>query len=404
MLNDKSRNLRICLVSHSFLPTIGGAELAVHHLAKIMSVAGNEVVVFTSKKKKKREFVVNYKIKYYPRLPRGYLQGHIFALFLLLIQRKYKFDLIHIHKAEMAYYAIKLKGKLKVPIIITTHGGDIQVCPEINYGSRLDPVLNKRIEYALRNADLLTAISTATKKQYLVIGARPEKVVDIPNGVVLARFNDPYGDIRDLLGFPRQTRLLLSVGRYHPVKGYEYLIKSMLQIRAYFKEVKCLIVGRGLEILKPIIRDLQVGNYVTLLDQEFLNKAKHNAGLNLGRIPDDILVSLYKSSDIYVSSSLIEGFSLAVVEAMAAGLPIIATNVPGNEDAVADGKNGLLVKAKSPKALSEAAIQLLKNDSLRTRMGKISMTMSKKYDWSIIAEKYIEAYDFAIQNYNAYII
>jgi glycosyltransferase involved in cell wall biosynthesis len=401
MLKDKSRNLRICLVSDSFLPTIGGAELAVHHLANAMSVAGNEVVVFTSRKKEKQEFVVDYMIKYYPRMPRGYLQGYVFALFLVLIQRKYKFDLIHIHKAEMGYYAIKSKGMLKVPIIITTHGGDIQVFPEIKYGIRLDPVWNKRIEYAVRNADLLTAISTATKKQYSVIGACPERVVDIPNGVVLARFNDPYSDIRNLLGFPRHTRLLLSVGRFHPVKGYEYLIKSMVEIITYFKDVKCLIVGRGLEILKPIIRDLQVENHITLLDQQFLNKAKHNDKLDWARIPDDILVSLYKSSDIYVSSSLIEGFSLTVVEAMAAGLPIIATNVPGNEDAVADGKNGLLVKAKSPKALSEAAIQLLKNDSLRTRMGKNSITMSKKYDWSIIAEKYIEAYDFATQNYKA---
>ena len=397
MLKDKSRDMKICLVSPSFLPTIGGAELAVHHLAKSLTDAGNEVVVFTSRKKKKQEFVADYKIKYYPRMPRGYLQGHVFALFLVLLQKRYKFDLIHIHKAQMGCYAIKSKRMLKVPIIITTHGGDIQVCPEINYGDRLDPVWNKRIEYAILNADLVTAISTATKKQYLDIGALEERIVNVPNGVVLERFNDTCFDIHELLGLARDTKLLLTVGRYHPVKGYEYLIKAMPKIIACCKKVRCLMIGRGLEILKPLIRDLQIENYVTLIDQQFSNQIKYNNKLNLVRIPDDMLLSAYKSSDIYVSSSLIEGFALTVVEAMAAGLPVIATNVPGNEDAVVDGENGLLVKAKSSKDLSEKIIQLLKNDDLRSVMSKKSFDMSRQYDWRIIAGQYIKAYDFAMR-------
>lgn len=386
--------MRICLATSTFLPTIGGAEIAIHHLSNALTQMGEEVVIFAPKNKSLRNFNLGYKIESYPMMYRGkkYIQGYIFATYLIIIQKRYKFDIIHVHKAKMGYYATKIKKLLKVPIIITTHGGDIQKYYEINYGDRLDPFWNKRIEYAIKNADLLTAIGSSTRRDYLDIGVKEGMIIDNPNGVDLNRFNASCKDIRDILGLSKDIKILLAVGRYHIKKGYEYLIKAMPNIISQYKNVKCLIIGNGLDILRKMINDLNVKEHIILLDQQSFNHSENSSIIDLNKLPNDILLSAYKSSDIYVSSSLIEGFALTLVEAMAAGLPLVATNVPGNEDAVIDGGNGFLVPAKDPKSLAEKIITLLNNDSLKAELGARSRYLAKKYDWKLIASQYLTQY------------
>ena len=107
-------------------------------------------------------------------------------------------------------------------------------------------------------------------------------------------------------------------------------------------------------------------------------------------------MKLYKSSDIYLSSSLLEGFSIANVEALASGLPLIVTNIPGNRD-LHDASHSLLIEPRSPKAIAEACIKLLQNDDLRTKMGDSALVNVQKYDWTMIAKQYIDSYLKAIQ-------
>jgi len=388
--------MKICLVSHSFLPKIGGAELAVHYLAEELTKIGEKVIVLASTRKLRKQFDSNYKVAYYPLMPRGYLQGYIFAIFMFFLHRRYRFDVIHFHKAQMGYFGTKIKGLINVPIIITTHGEDIQRYYEINYGDRLDPIWNKRIEYAITNADILTAIGSSTRRDYVEIGVAENKIVSIPNGVNLRRFNDTYQDIRSLYGLPKDVKILLSVGRYHVKKGYEYLLKAMPYIIAEYRKVKLIIIGSRLHILNNLKMELNLEEYVIFLGQQSFNYNKDKSQIDLAKIPNDTLLSAYKSSDIYVSSSLIEGFSLVLVEAMAAGLPIVATNVPGNEDGVIDGENGFLVESKDPEALANNIVRLLKNDRLREKLGKKSKGLAKRYDWESITQEYLESYRLLI--------
>ncbi len=386
--------MKICLASHTFLPKIGGAELVIHHLSKALVRIGQDVVVFVPRNKVVRKFITDYQLEFYPLLPKGkkYFEGYIFALYLLLLQKKYKFDLIHIHKAEMGYYVTKLKKLLKIPIIVTSHGRDIQSYPEINYGDRLDPVLNRRIEYTIKKADLLTAISSSTRKHYLDIGVERDKIVDIPNGVDLHRFNSGFQDIRKILKLPGNIKLLLTVGRYHKVKGYEFLIKAMPHVISRYSNIRCLIIGKKLKALKNLIKKSNMGKYFFLIDEQSFNHSDNNQNTELSNIPNDLLLSAYKSCDIYVSSSLIEGFALTLVEAMAAGLPLVATNVPGNEDVIINGKNGFLVPSKDPEALAQKIIELLENENLRTKLGIESRKLATKYDWHIITNQYLKQY------------
>lgn len=267
------------------------------------------------------------------------------------------------------------------------------------YGKRLIPKWDRRIKYAARHADLLTAISPSTRREYIKIGIPETKIGDIPNGVNLKRFKTKHEDIRKILAIPGETKILLSVGRYHIVKGYEYLIGALPKVVRYNKNFKCLIIGKRLEILKPLIKKLSIENFVILVHEQLFN-AGEDCTLDLEKIPNDLLLSAYKSSNIYISSSLIEGFALSLVEAMAAGLPIIATNGPGNKDAIVDGVNGILVPPKDPKLLADAIITLLSDCNLRQQLGATARELAKQYDWRIIADQYFTAYKSLISGYD----
>jgi len=384
--------MKICFISHSFLPTIGGAELVVHHLSNSLMNMGHEVFVLTHGKKTKKNMGSSYKILFYPRPPKEIFQAQVLAFYLYLFYRKYGFDVIHIHVAKNCHYLLKIKNMLKVPIVITTHGGDIQKYPEINYGMRLDPVLNRNIEFSIKHADLLTAIGSSTHRDYTKLGVPESKIADIPNGVNLKRFNHDSFNIRSKLGLSRDVKLILSVGRYHPKKGYEYLIKALPEIVKQHSDVRCLLVGKRLKVVKPLISDLPLENVVIFLGEQGIKEKNVSEKIDIDCIPNDVLLAAYKSSDIYVSSSLIEGFALTVIEAMAAGLPLVATDVPGNEDAVVEGANGFLTPPKSPTLLADKINRLLVDNELRSKMGSISKKMVQQYEWPKIAAGYHREY------------
>ncbi|GFP32963.1 hypothetical protein HKBW3S42_01274, partial [Candidatus Hakubella thermalkaliphila] len=98
-------------------------------------------------------------------------------------------------------------------------------------------------------------------------------------------------------------------------------------------------------------------------------------------LPQEDLVSAYLSSDIFVSPSLIEGFALVLPEALAAGLPVVATDVPGNRDAIVDGYNGLIARARDPQDLAEKILVLLEDEDRRMRMSANARKSSLRYDW-----------------------
>jgi len=168
------------------------------------------------------------------------------------------------------------------------------------------------------------------------------------------------------------TITLIIVARLCLQKNHKLLLEAFSKI---IKEnVQLKIVGDG-----PLKNELieYASNLGISKKVEFLGQR------------DDI-VYLLKSSDIFVLSSLWEGLPLSVLEAMAAGLPIISTDVGGVKDIVKD--NGILVERGNAKKLYEAIIKLVGNSSLREEMGKKSLEYAKFYDSSVMAKKHVELY------------
>ncbi len=369
--------MRICLFSTTFFPKIGGAEFVIHYLANYLTKLGHKVTVLVPKYGEvKEEIGYDYSIHRYQLLPRLFLLEPTLITHIVLEKIKTKFDILHAHFTyPSGYCAIKLKKFFRIPVVVTPYG-DVQVLPEVSYGIRLNPKIDKKVKFTLRNADGITAISNSIREEIIKAGGEEKGIYDIPCGVDTQKFNKPTKDLRQMLDLLPGTKLILSVGRYGPRKGFSELLKALPEVLSEYPQTKCIIVGEGTENLITLARELGVEDALILA----------------GSISTEELISIYLGADIFVFPSLIEGFGLVTVEAMAAGLPIIVTDIPGSRDIIKSGINGLIVPPSDPEALAAKIIELLENDNLRHTISQNAKLEAKEYDWELIAKKYAGVY------------
>ncbi|GFP19595.1 hypothetical protein HKBW3S03_01100 [Candidatus Hakubella thermalkaliphila] len=385
--------MKICFFMSTFLPKIGGAELAAHYLAEDLTREGHRVTVLAPFYRGKRKIKTNYVIHRFKYPPRWLFFEPILLLYLALEKLISRFDLLHVYATyPSGYCGSILKKFFRFPLIITPQGADIQKIPEIGYGLRLDPRVEKKIGLALKRADAIVSISDSIKRDIVEVGGDPKKIYDIPNGVWVDRFAHPQKDIRRIFHLNSTDRVILAVGRNHPKKGYADLIEAMALVKRKFRKAKCVIIGAGTENLLPMVKDLDLQGEVVLAGEIAPAKGE-SLDLRALALPQEDLVSAYLSSDIFVSPSLIEGFALVIPEALAAGLPVVATDVPGNRDAIVDGYNGLIARARDPQDLAEKILVLLEDEDLRMRMSANARKSSLRYDWGKITEEYIKVYE-----------
>jgi phosphatidylinositol alpha-1,6-mannosyltransferase len=198
------------------------------------------------------------------------------------------------------------------------------------------------------------------------------------------------------------ARLIVTIGRYNPRKGQEFLIRAMPEILAMEPRARLVIGGDKTEVLSSLIGELGLAGKVALTggispSMSILNRAEIPAGT--GAEPD-YLAELLCSSELYVSAGTddnSEGLSLAVLESMAAGLPVVATNISGNKDVVIHGENGYLVKPSDSHALAEAIASVLTQADVQLPMRDAARRVAMQYEWINVARRYVDAYQEAIE-------
>ena len=401
--------MKIVLFTCSELPVIGGREIVVHYLAKIFKQMGHQVRVTGPAgcwTKRHRKFP--YPVHRWPTL-RGYLKDQVYFTQIALDIMLFGADVIHAHDTiPTGFAACKLKKFKNIPVILTPHGEDIHVIPEIHFGLRLNPHLLPKIQYAAQHADVLTAISSNVKTSLIETGADPDKIVMIPNGTDAQRYENIVDvDVRKWLHIEKDAQVILSVGNYHHRKGYEILLEAMHEVLKELPLARLIIVGRD-----------QNHKLAGLIDRYSLQGKVIYTGLirlpkkimgisNNGQLPNDpdLLSALYQSADVYVSSGIsdgAEGLSLAVLDGLAAKLPVIATNISGNKDIVKNGKSGILVEPGNAHEMAQAMVCLLKNPVMAKEFGKTGYEISRQYHWNAVAMKYMEVYRKAITRSKQY--
>jgi len=282
-----------------------------------------------------------------------------------------KIDIIQVHIAYHgmlpAYLLSKIVG---IPYVVTCHGSDIRILRK-----RVTTRLWQKI--LLHNASHIIAVSNEIKNLLIQeYDIPPRSISVIPNGYDDKLIKLIQTNIADQATSKNIT--LVFVGGLRSVKDPLTLIDAFMMISENQKNVQLHIVGDGdlrLAIEKKI-------KFYGLQDRITLH----------GHLPHENVLRILSSSDIFVLTSVEEGLPTSLIEAMALGKPVIATNVGGIPEIVKDGVNGILVPPKSPKSVSEALEKLLANIELRKKLAEAAIESVKDYSWSKIAKKYERIY------------
>lgn len=382
--------MKVLLYVNSHLPRIGGRELVVHNLALQYRELGHEVMVAgASNWWKYRHLQYGYPLHRWPALP--ILPKDTSRAMMLALSRLISpFDVLHAHSTYPAgYSATRLKRWLKRPIVITPHGEDINVVPDIGFGQRLDPEQDRKIRFAVQHADVVTSISRTITESLLDVGVDRDRIVEISNGVDLARFKRPSTlDVLDHMGLPPDTVLVTSIGNYHRRKGHETLIASFLRAHAKHPSLRLAIVGNPSSKLVDEVTRAGHGHLI-----RFTGMLQTPPP---GSSEPDILAALLQSTQVYVSSSInegAEGLSLALLEAMAAGACPVVTRISGNRDVIQSGVNGLLVTPGDEADLAEKILSVATCPGLADRLRSQARVTVSAFGWKRVAERYLCLYE-----------
>ena len=353
--------MKIAILVPLFPPKwLAGTEIATYNIAEHLAKRGHDVhVVTTLDKGLPREGTEQGFYVHRIGFPRVRFLGiMIFWLKALLLLKKLKPDVVHAQSTTMGIPGILAKRLLKKPYTVYGRGSEVYL-----------PWLFKTpiSKLILRRADVVIALTEDMKTEMQKISSRDVAV--IPNGIDLESYEDlpTKAAIRDRLGLNSADSIILFVGTLRPVKGLKYLIQAMNIVRQKDTNVRLILVGDGVgrQSLERFVKELDLGDRVTFV----------------GKVPNEKVPEYMSASDVFVLPSLSEGFPVTILEAMASGLPIVATRVRGLPEIVKDGESGFLVEPRNPEQLADRVLTLLKNEDSRQRMIMNNRNKVQQYSW-----------------------
>jgi len=290
------------------------------------------------------------------------------ALNRFVRHQREKFDLIDAHLAYPDGYAAVLLGrKLKIPVIITLRGHDIFELPK-------HPVRIRQVIWALKRADKVFSVCQALKDGAVKLGIPAEKISVHPNGVFPDLFYPQDRDeARRRLGLPSDKKIILSIGHLVVRKGFHHIIDALATLKSSGKkDVFLVIVGDpGIE-----------GNLKTKLNEQIQRLGLTKQVLLAGAKPYKELYLWYNAADIFCLASSKEGWANVLLEALACGIPVVATSFWGNKEVIQSDSLGILVDSQNPVKLSQALDKALRKKWDR----KAIVDYARQNSWQRVAE------------------
>lgn len=395
---DRERPCSVLFLAPQFSPCVGGSEVAALREAQALRARGHDVRVLTIRWNAtwpQEEMLEGVPVK---RIGGLFLHGRLRVrfgakwlaealLWLELLRCRRTYEVIHVRllgwTIRPTLVAAWMAGK---PLIIRLSGaGNAQdagarsgVAPRL-YAGTLDPESPfLRVPFVPTGGDIndllasqwlapwtlwllrrrnvtFTAISTRIRSQLIQYGFRPEQIVLLPNGIDPDAYIATASQVRARA--QRQGSgppLVLCIANYQYQKGPDILLHAWQNVHAFVPSARMLLVGTGelRDQLERLAGALGLSEYVQFI----------------GPLEDVRLI--LARSDIFVLPSRHEGLPNALLEAMAAGLPCVATRVSGSEDLIVDGESGLLVPPEDPYALATALLLLLRDHERARAMGE----------------------------------
>ena len=357
---------------------VGGQELAIDALASEMQKLGHLPAVLTLPGvadaaqsdaelaypvfRHRRYFSTRHFLSFYER-------------FLDRCHQRFPFEVLHCHNVYPAgFIAVRWAVKRRVPLVITSHACDIA---EESHLLR-KPGVPDRVREVLQNAAAIVAISPSVANRFLALGATPDQILHLPNGVHIADLATPIP--RSVISSELPAgRYFLFLGRLVHRKGADLLLQALHSICAQ-TDASVVIAGQGeeLERLQQMVQGLELAKRVFF------------PGIVSGKLKSYLLQNALAT---VVPSRISEGSSLVVLESAAAGRPVIAAAVPGLCETVQPQRNGLLCKEDSVSELAQAMLGLADNPARADELGANAQHWVAQYDWRQITVRHLELYE-----------
>ncbi len=382
--------MKIGMFINYYTPSKGGMETSVINLCKGLEKAGHETFVFAPEYpnwKDKKKNIFRYKSICFNYAGYFYVIPVPFLSNMELTVKRLSLDIIHSHQPySLGDEALKFSKKFNLPLVFTYHIRYEDYCHYIPFVPR--SISKKYIRKITREysnkCDAVIAPSSAIKKLLLDRGITTPISV-IPSGINVEKFGRNTGkreEIRTKYKIKPGDIALITASRIAKEKNVKFLIESFFAVKKKCENVKFFIVGDGAvrKELEKMAKSLGMGQDVIFT----------------GLVSREEIINLYQASDIFVFASLTETQGLVAVEAMAAGLPVVAIRASGIEDMVESGKNGILTK-NSTDEFSESVLRLVQNGELRKKMSERAKISSKKFSIEIWTKRMVELYSSLVR-------
>jgi glycosyltransferase involved in cell wall biosynthesis len=373
--------MRVLTIIHGFPPLRGGAEIAAYSVAKELVSLGAQVAVVTSNLQRFSEFervdgVDVYRVASRKRLMRAFTPGELVSFYrqarkaLADIVLKFQPDVVHAHFAIpgglLAWGQWRDRG---LPYVITSHGSDVPGFHQKKY-ARLYDLLTPVFRKVACNASRMVCVSEQLKIRASKV-APDSRTAILYNGVDHTLFHP------QLRSYPERPghATLLFVGRLMPLKGARFLLEAMPRLIREMRgvDVRLTMVGNGEEevSLRRLAEKMGIGSSVDF--KGFLSQQR--------------LAEEYRKSDVFILPSFGDAAPLALVEAMASGLPVVASGVGGIPELLSD--SGQLVPPGDADRLASKVVKFLTDHRLRREISDRNLERSKEFHWPKIGRKYL---------------
>lgn len=355
----------------------GGIVPNAFYISKNQILQGHDVQLLAFNKEEHQENINGIPVHYIkkPRLIR-FFGGLNF--YRAIMARELNPDIIHgLATVPFGWLFPFFKNKIKTKWVMSVHSTVLPIKKNKLKGVKNNKdsfFYQKLMKFLAKKIDYFLPISDFIEEELEEIGVNKKNITVIPPGLNFHLFNKVEE------GKENKQFTIINVGRFSHNKGIPYLINAVDQLKE--ENVKLILVGG-----RPQENDYQ--NVLSLIKEKKLEKIiKVIPPISYQDLP-----KYYKYADVFVLSSILEPKGKVVLEAMAAGIPVIATNQGGVPEMVEDYENGLLVPVRDSQAIRKAIIKIKQDQELRKRLINNGIETAQKYDWANIADKYTNIFE-----------
>lgn len=383
--------MRIAIFSNTYLPTVSGVVRSISSYKAALEELGHDVHIFTQGARgyEDEEKNIHRYFSFHPGLPNGLPVTIPLSPTIDRVLNDWRPNVIHTqHPVLLGDLAHRKARQLGVPLVYTLHA------QYWHYGMYIPfRILQKsynefiagQIERYLRSCDHIIAPSESMHNLILGKFQVQKPITVIPTGIDLKIYDHHKREgLRQQLGWSEDF-VIISTGRLAPEKNWPDLIRAVSQVINNQPRVRLVLLGDGPDhnALLRQSEDLGITNRT-----EFV-----------GMVPYERVASYLVAADLFAFTSLTETQGLVTLEALAAGLPVVAYDAIGTRDIVVDGKNGTLTPANS-QALAEAIIHLLQDPEQMEKFKHGAIIRAKEMDIRRLAKKLISVYETSIAEFS----